>query len=128
MTKETSDIQVLAGKIRPEPKGGPRITKGLKEGALYKTPMVLIKSVVGKFGEIVFDLAADDKNFKGPPGKFFDEKIDSLKQVWHVIVGLCWLNPPFTFIKPWVSKCLEESRKGANIAFLVPAAVGSKWF
>lgn len=108
--------------------GGPRLTKGSESSGNYGTPESLIDAVQEKFGTIAFDLAASDANFKGPAGKYFDEQADSLKQSWHRIEGLCWLNPPFTFIRPWVEKCLEESRKGANICFLVPAAVGSRWF
>ncbi len=42
--------------------------------------------------------------------------------------SLCFLNPPFADIAPWVSKCRFESLDGAHILFLVPASVGSDWF
>ena len=42
--------------------------------------------------------------------------------------GWGWLNPPFAKIAPWAKKCLHAMWKGADIAFLVPAAVGRNWF
>ena len=31
-------------------------------------------------------------------------------------------------IEPWAKKCADECRKGARVAFLVPASIGSVWF
>jgi hypothetical protein len=42
--------------------------------------------------------------------------------------GFGWLNPPFADICPWAKRCLETAAAGGQIAFLVPAAVGSNWF
>lgn len=56
---------------------------------------------------------------------------DSLKQSWADISsssGLLWLNPEFADITPWAKKCADEGAKGARIAFLVPASVGSNWY
>lgn len=106
--------------------GGPVMSKGLKNDSIYETPKVLIDAVVERFGEIVFDLAAAPENTKA--AKFFTTQQDSLRQNWSEIKGLCWLNPPFTFIRPWVKKCVHEAERGANIVALTPASVGSRWF
>jgi phage N-6-adenine-methyltransferase len=92
----------------------------------YQTPEDFLTSVVLKFGELQFDLSASGANTVC--GKCFIESEDSLIQDWHLLDGPLWLNPPFSRIGPWAKKCYEESRKGAEILLLVPAAVGSNWF
>lgn len=107
----------------------------------YITPWEFIDAVEKRFGKIGFDLAADEFNHRvrgydektlGPP-PWFDVRNNSLKQDWSKLPQakeemLLWLNPPFDDIAPWAAKCQEESGKGARIAFLVPASVGSNWF
>lgn len=119
--------RVIEGALVDEDKGpgGPRITKGGKHG-VYTTPPDLFSAVLNRFGAISFDLAALKENTKAT--KFFSPKDDSLKQDWSGIEGRCWLNPPFTFLRPWIERCIEQARKGADIVCLVPAAVGSRWF
>ncbi len=112
-------------KSKPETLGGPRITKGLKEG-IYATPSDLREAVRNKFGHITWDLAADENNTVAK--KFYTEKDDAFRQHWHAKEGLLWLNPPFTFIRPWVERAMYESENGANMLVLVPAAVGARWF
>jgi hypothetical protein len=45
-----------------------------------------------------------------------------------VFDGWNWLNPPFSDLRTWVQKALEESRQGAHTAMLVPAGVGANWW
>lgn len=88
----------------------------------YETPQKFMDAVHKKFGELHLDLAASAHNTKCR--YYFDEECNSLEQEWPLDVP-CWLNPPFRHIRPWSQKCHES---GANILFLVPAAVGSNWF
>jgi phage N-6-adenine-methyltransferase len=92
----------------------------------YATPADLIAAVEWRFGVIGFDLAAEAHNTKS--ASYFSPRDNSLKQVWHAVPGLLWLNPPFATLAPWASKCAAEAAAGARIALLVPAAVGSNWF
>jgi phage N-6-adenine-methyltransferase len=104
---------------------GPTINrKGSKQN--YGTPPDFIRAVEGRFGKIVFDLAAERSNAKAK--LFYTEADDSLKQPWHKLGGLLWLNPPFSNIEPWAKACYHESVRGAEIAFLTPASIGSNWF
>jgi phage N-6-adenine-methyltransferase len=116
--------------------GGPRITKGNSDG-LYGTPRDFLAACEKKFGKIVFDLAATKGNKRVE--EFYSIEEDSLKQDWVTLgskrKGILWLNPPYTDIKPWVSKCREfgEAAKASDkmkggILLLVPASVGAKWF
>lgn len=92
----------------------------------YATPPDFMHAVIDRFGLLSFDLAASPHNTKNP--NYFSIADDSLKQKWHEIRGLLWLNPPFDNIAPWAKKCREEMAMGAKILFLTPASVGSEWF
>ena len=94
----------------------------------YATPDDFIAAVKHRLGitDFVVDLAADASNTKAV--RFLDEEHDSLQYDWNRYGGngdWCWLNPPYAKIAPWAKKCAETS---ANVAFLVPAAVGSNWW
>lgn len=92
----------------------------------YATPGDFRGAVVNKFGLPYFDLAADETNYFGV--RWYSIVEDSLKQDWHKIPGLLWLNPPFDQIEPWAKKCHLEAELGAKILLLVPASVGSVWY
>lgn len=99
------------------------------------TPPEFIKSVQRLLDDsFEWDLAADANNtvvkddwYDGSK-RFYSEQDDSLKQDWHKIAGWGWCNPPFEKLEPWVQKAYEESRKGAKVAMLVPASVGTLWW
>jgi phage N-6-adenine-methyltransferase len=143
-TAKRSAKKTVAAKVvkkqeeqKREGPGGPRITKGNSTGK-YGSPTDFLQATGKKFGPIVFDLAAEKSNAVVP--NYFTVEDDAFKQDWAETSrkyakeeggarsGLLWLNPPFSHIAPWVRKCLEEARKGAEIALLVPASVGAKWF
>ncbi len=92
----------------------------------YGTPWEFVDAVEARFGPIAFDLAASADNARYP--KYYTESDDSLSVNWHHLRGMLWLNPPYKRIGPWAKKCAIESAKGARIAMLVPASVGSNWF
>ncbi len=93
----------------------------------YGTPFAVVRALESKLGErISFDLAASAHNTKHE--RYFTEEQNSLAQDWRKLDGLLWLNPPFADARPWVRKCKEESAKGARIASLTLASVGSAWF
>lgn len=39
-----------------------------------------------------------------------------------------YVNPPYSDPYPWVSKAIEESKKGKTIAMLLPVDTSTKWF
>lgn len=99
----------------------------------YATPNNFIKAVMARLDiiEFAFDFAADADNTKG--AGFWTEEQDALSMSVDDWVGVLrggwgWLNPPFTKIGPWAKRCMETGRAGGNVAFLVPASVGSNWF
>lgn len=106
------------------------IQKPHKSEQSVSTPPEFIKKVLQLLGVNYFDidLAADAKNTVAAH-RWFDENDNSLIQSWiGGNGGWQWLNPPYSDIRPWVEKAWNESQKGAKIAVLVPASVGSKWW
>lgn len=95
----------------------------------YGTPPEFLTAVRDLLGivEFDFDLAASDTNAVCP--QYYTEADDSLIQPWKVGIGWNWLNPPFSKIRPWVKKAVDETvGHGAKTAMLVPASVGSTWW
>lgn len=99
----------------------------------YGTPQNFIDATLRRLRIAAFmcDFAADAENKKATA--YWSEADDSLSHGavdWAMRIGggWGWLNPPFTTIGPWAKKCREVKEWGRQIAFLVPAAVGSNWF
>lgn len=97
------------------------------------TPAVFLDAVRNRMRmprNFAVDLAADDSNFVTEP--YFTRQTDSLSQQWSLYCGSGrgwgWLNPEFAGIYPWAQKCWEESRLGAEVLLLVPAATGASWW
>lgn len=83
--------------------------------------------VVNQEFDFTMDLAANDENAKCPA--YITPEMDSLLSPWPGRgSGWFWLNPPYAHIEPWVRKAYEESLKGAKVAVLIPASVGSEWW
>jgi phage N-6-adenine-methyltransferase len=93
----------------------------------YSTPRSFLDAVERRFGPVEIDLAAHAHN--AVVTAYFNPEIDSLRQDWSELRGVCWLNPPFGRIGPWAEKCantpVDSDRK---ILFLVPASVGANWY
>lgn len=81
--------------------------------------------------QFAVDLAASENNVGA--AFILTPEIDSLSVDWNEFAGDLWLNPPFADIAPWARKCAEATvharfAQNRRIFFLVPAAVGSRWF
>lgn len=97
------------------------------------TPKIFLDAVRRRFHikEFSVDLAADAAN--AVCDVFLDEAVDSLagEVRWRDYCGARgwgWLNPPFKDIGPWVEKAWRESRLGARLMVLVPAATDTHWW
>ena len=76
-------------------------------------------------GPFELDAAASSSNAKCD--RFFDESDNGLRQPWSA--RRVWLNPPYgSAIPVWITKAIEESRRGAIVAVLIPARVDTVWF
>jgi len=52
-------------------------------------------------------------------------EVDNLKTNWR---GKVFINPPYSDIKSWVEKAIEELDNVEEIVFLVPARTDTRWF
>jgi phage N-6-adenine-methyltransferase len=87
----------------------------------WETPQWLFDELDCVF-HFVTDVCATDDNKKCD--RFFDEKIDGLKQHW---VGNCWMNCPYgRAIGSWVKKAYDS--KEACTVCLLPARTDTKWW
>lgn len=96
----------------------------------YKTPPVLYKKALDKFGINKFscDVCCSDENI--PAVNYCKQhETDGLKEEWaYKYWFYCWCNPPFKYCIKWVKKAFEESRKGINVAMLIPARTETAYF
>lgn len=105
---------------------GPTIRRGSSSGE-HGTPWEFIRALQYHYDErFEIDLAATAENTKAPI--YLSPQDNSLSRSWRLYKGLCWLNPPFADIAPWVEKCAVEKLYGARILLLVPASIGANWY
>lgn len=106
---------------------GPAIDRANSSGDIW-TPWDFAHAVQRKFGPFTMDLAATAESAKAPV--FITPERNSLTVDWaHVLSGgIGWLNPPYSNITPWATKCAGESARGAEILMLVPGSIGANWY
>jgi phage N-6-adenine-methyltransferase len=86
----------------------------------------LLDAVEARFGPIVVDLACTESNKVCINGYAWPET-NSLEKSWPD-GPICWLNPEFANIGPWVKKASFCWHQRGWKLVLVPASVGSEWF
>jgi phage N-6-adenine-methyltransferase len=104
------------------------INKGLftSNTDLWATPQDFFDKMNQEF-KFELDVCAVIENHKCR--KFITPEIDGLKQTWHEIAKVCWMNPPYgREIGKWVKKAYEESLKGTTVVCLLPARTDTKWW
>jgi phage N-6-adenine-methyltransferase len=57
--------------------------------------------------------------------RFFTKLDDGLSQPWD---GSVFMNPPYSCVKPWMAKAVDESRRGSLVVALVPARTCTAWW
>lgn len=102
----------------------------------YATPRAFLDAVEARFGSIVLDVAAHERNhvcasWLGPGGLASDALTAGVGATLASLGrpgGIAWLNPPFANIAPWARLCANEASESCPIAMLVPASVGANWY
>lgn len=95
---------------------------------VVETPPELLEACEARWGAFAIDLAAHESNKKAP--LCITPEQDSLTAEWPLDV-LCWLNPPYDLINPWVRKCskmIEAYGNRFECLVLIPARIGSNWY
>lgn len=97
----------------------------------YQTPPEFLAAVRHLLGidDFCIDLAASADN--AVCGAYITEEQNALdpERYWSTTAaGWAWLNPPYANISHWVEKAWTESRRGTQLAMLLPASVGANWW
>lgn len=95
----------------------------------WSTPDDLFGHLNDEFGFEV-DVAADRNNRKCSAYFGLDhveaDRRDALTQSWAPRV--CWLNPPYSNVAPWLQKACEEAQQGATVVVLVHFDPSTRWW
>jgi site-specific DNA-methyltransferase (adenine-specific) len=93
----------------------------------YQTPAEFLLAVLAYLQIQNFDLDAAAEDDNAVATEYYTVRTSALLRSWQR-PGWTWCNPPFAHLEPWVKKAWEESKRGAQIAMLVPAGVGANWW
>lgn len=71
------------------------------------------------------DVCASELNAKCP--YYIDEETNTLMTPWGVN-QLCWMNPPYSNVQPFLQKAVEEAESGNYTVALLKNDCSTKWF
>ena len=89
----------------------------------WTTPIELFKKLNRRF---LFDLDAAADNWNHLLDEWYTKEDSGLEHSWEGRRVFC--NPPYSQIKLWAAKFIEESKHARCIVALVPARTDTKWF
>ena len=89
---------------------------------LWQTPIEIFNKLNSEFF-LTCDVAANDKNHLCE--RWITKDMNAFDTEWSLSN---WCNPPYSDIKPWVKKAIEQHKQGKTIVMLVPADTSVKWF
>lgn len=75
--------------------------------------------------QATLDVCASEVNAKC--NFFIDEEMDSLNTDWGEC-ELCWLNPPYSNVRPFLEKAVAETVNGNTTIALLKNDCSTKWF
>lgn len=88
----------------------------------WETPLELFSILNEEFG-FRCDVAANDSNKKCSAYITMEE--DALKASW---MNVNWCNPPYSKVREFVAKAVEEQKKGKLTVMLIPARTDTRFF
>lgn len=91
----------------------------------WGTPWPLFRDLDNEF-RFTLDVCASEENRK--VARFIPPELDGLRQPWHLLGDVCWMNPPYSEIAPWMGKAADEALCGATVVALIPNATETLWF
>lgn len=75
----------------------------------------------------VLDVCASSRNKKCD--RYISRKEDGLITPWDTQEqGVCWLNPPYSDVTPWLRKALAETYRGTTTVALVNMDMSTQWW
>jgi phage N-6-adenine-methyltransferase len=97
----------------------------------WSTPDDLYAALDDEF-HFTLDAAATMENAKSPT--FLDRDRDALKERWGLIQShrstspSVWMNPPYSKVRHFMAKAVEEAARGCTVVCLVPSRTDTKWW
>ena len=93
----------------------------------WSTPQPTFEALDAEFAFDV-DCAATAANRKCPRWLGLDgEFADALTVSWGPDMT-CWLNPPYSRVRDFIAKSVQETRQGCTVVALVPARTDTRWW
>lgn len=105
----------------------------LNDRDFWETPLWVVNGLftlckdlglVGKFKHEI-DVAANECNSKCE--YYIDEEMDTLTTPWGTNF-LCWCNPPYSNVEPFIKKAVAETVFGNHTVMLLKNDCSTKWF
>lgn len=75
--------------------------------------------------EFTLDVCASEHNAKAP--FYINEEMDTLVAEWGKN-EVCWLNPPYSNVQPFLEKAVTEAENGNQTVALLKNDCSTKWF
>lgn len=94
-----------------------------KKSDEWITPPEVFDPLNAEFG-FTLDVAANEANHLCH--KFYSQIDSAFDHSWAP--ETCWMNPPYSMVKQFLGKAVEERAKGAVVVGLLPARTDTKWF
>lgn len=91
----------------------------------WRTPPELYARLEAEF-HFKVDAACTLKNCLCSVG-MYDGVVDALAQPWPTHLGAIWLNPPYSNLKPWLSRAREAGLR-TPVVCLLPADTSTRWW
>lgn len=90
----------------------------------WGTPQPFVDALAAEFGPIDLDPCASDDTAKADV--YYTPEENGLVQPW---TGLCFVNPPYSDVRPWIEKAIAEKDAGrARSLLLLPNNTDTSWF
>lgn len=89
----------------------------------WQTPQDLFDSLNEEFGPLICDVAATKENNKCAYWIGMEE--DALTVRW---MSKNWCNPPYSKVKEFAAKAVEEQKNGKQTVMLIPARTDTRFF
>lgn len=88
----------------------------------WRTPKYIFDYAQKIIGNIDFDTACDYENSLANPIFYESDIRDALACEWK---GICWCNPPYSNISPWIEKAIISN---AITVMLIPSPNGESYY
>lgn len=91
----------------------------------YATPQPVFDYLNREFN---FDIDVCAEDYTAKCYKYYTAEMDAFKKNWSNDGKICWCNPPYSNITPWVQKAISESYSGVTTVMLVMCDTSVGWF